>query len=295
MRSFVVGMVLMGFSFGRFAYAATDGTEAPPAFVSTHSCDTYQAGAGYWSPGWTWRLHAWPHGPAVRVAPSSKGLGGSGFGKLWEVPDGKWALLAAVLGAMILPPILYAVDDEAPESVRWSHACAQMEGELYGGYLGGLSSTLEANSPEEKGFAGGSLRLAQGFVGVGGDFEYGVDSRFSQGSAYVFVRPQPRAHIEINLELGYRYLRDAPGEGHGFEFGMRTRYLFVPEWRTLGLELRPAFYFHSLNAAVDLRLDAGLLIPLGENFQMSLGGRVFSFGPTIHGGGFGRLGFRLGA
>ena len=192
-------------------------------------------------------------------------------------------VLLAVAAAFLLPPLVYALDDEAPPKVRWRHSCADFEIRALGGFLTTFNLEDDLSADGGMGYGATRIRFSKGFAGLVGDFEDG-NLGYNQQGVFALFRPQPRAHIEGGFELGYRRIQQDDFVLHGFEFALRSRYIFVPEWRSFGLELRPAFVVRADEPGLEGRLDAALLIPLGSFAHISAGGRVFSFYDKLNAG-----------
>ena len=186
--------------------------------------------------------------------------------------DKAWLVLA-VAAAVVLPVVVYAVDDPAPAIVLQRFACPTFSMAMYGGADNG-----DLLGGRAQGYL--STRFQFGLGHVATDIQYdGSSDAVSQFAAHLLLRPTPRAHIEGGLALGYRrsFLHGFYQEG--FEIGAPHTYAF---WRnglsTFGLEVRPMLM---LGRNVEPSLEAAFLIPVAQVLQFRLGGRVYSFAGEV--------------
>lgn len=202
-------------------------------------------------------------------------------------------LVLVVVGLAILPVLLHVVDAAPPEPVAERYKCPEVSLRLVGGYTDAPTSLdpKVANPGTGVGFGGLHASMSWGPIGFAGELEFGPTELYQQQAAFAFVRPEPKAHVDWRLALGYRRTVFGPVESHAFEVALPHRYYFNPEQRNLGLELRPALRFGNLG--FDARLDGAVLIPLGDVLHLDLGGRVFALGPRLQTAVFGNLSFDL--
>jgi hypothetical protein len=194
--------------------------------------------------------------PPVSVSPRS------GDNKAW--------LIAAVVAAMALPVVVYAVDRPAPRLVLQRFACPTFTLD----FLGGVEKGRGELGDGSYGFV--STRFGFGVGHVAADFQYdGAPRSVSAFSTHLLIRPTPKDHVEGGLAIGYR--RSVLGDvvEDGFEFGLPHRYaLWRDGLRTFALELRPLLL---LGSRLEPSLEAAFLIPLAQVLQLRVGGRVYTF------------------
>ncbi len=184
--------------------------------------------------------------------------------------DEKAWLVAAVLAAMALPVVLYAIDKPAPRLVLQRFRCPTFTLDV----LGGADNGRAALGDGTFGFV--STRFSFGVGHVATDFQYdGAPRAVSAFSTHLLIRATPRDHVEGGLAIGYRrsVLRDRIQDG--LEIGLPHRYaLWRDGLRTVALELRPLLL---LGSGVEPSLEAGLLFPLAQVLHLRVGGRVYTF------------------
>jgi len=184
--------------------------------------------------------------------------------------DEKAWLVVAVLAAMALPVVLYAVDKPAPRLVLQRFRCPTFTLDV----LGGADNGGSALGDGAFGFV--STRFSFGVGHVAADFQYdGAPRAVSAFSTHLLVRATPRDHVEGGLAIGYRrsVLRDRIQDG--LEIGLPHRYaLWRDGLRTVALELRPLLL---LGSGVEPSLEAGFLFPLAQVLHLRVGGRVYTF------------------
>lgn len=187
---------------------------------------------------------------------------GSGDDKAWVV--------VAVVAAMALPVVVYAVDNPAPRLVLQRFACPTFSFD----FVGGADTSRAVLGDGSYGFV--STRFMFGVGHIATDFQYdGAPRGISAFAAHMLVRPTPKEHIDGGLAIGYR--RSVLGDRiqDGFEFGLPHRYAFWRDGlRTLGLEIRPMLL---VGTTIEPSLEAAFLIPLAQVLQMKVGGRVYTF------------------
>lgn len=207
---------------------------------------------------------AQPVGTAGHGSSSSGGSGGVGNA-------GVLLLAAAVVVAVALPFIFYALDDDAAPDVVGRFECPSFELDVRGGLetdaRSGPSAPLTVR-----------LKASTAWLGVMAQFDLAPWSEprpLLDATVAAVVRFTPRQHVEFGLSVGYRSLVLRDEWRPGFEAALPHEYLFFRDGAShLGLEVRPAVFVWSRGA--DLSLDVALRLPLGQVFSASLGGRVFS-------------------
>jgi hypothetical protein len=178
----------------------------------------------------------------------------------------------AVVVAMALPVVVYALDDDAPPVVVQRFHCPAMTFEGSGGSQTGAEGVTA-------GVASGRLTFAMSHVGADFQFEAGP-SAVNVFATHLLLRPTPEAHIEGGLALGYRNAFYNGLYRDGFEVGLPHRYAFWRDGlRTVGLDVRPFLVFG--RAGLDAGLEAAFVFPLAEFLHVRAGGRVFSWGSTL--------------
>ena len=184
--------------------------------------------------------------------------------------DEKAWLVAAVLAAMALPVVLYAIDKPAPRVVLQRFRCPTFTLDVLGGADNGRSALGDGT------FGFVSTRFSFGVAHFAADFQYdGAPRAVSAFSTHLLVRATPRDHVEGGLAIGYRrsVLRDRIQDG--LEIGLPHRYaLWRDGLRTVALELRPLLL---LGSGVEPSLEAGFLFPLAQVLHLRVGGRVYTF------------------
>jgi hypothetical protein len=220
---------------------------------------------------------ATPEGPPGHVTPaplsgngSSGSLGSGGGGS----PEG--LLVLAVVLAVALPVVIYAVDSEAPEPVLRRFGCPTFSFEGWGGVEGSSRSSNWA------GLAVGRFRAGYGFLGT--DFQFDASpAGVGSYSVHLLLRPKPKEHLEGGLALGYKRSYFAAQLREGLEIGLPHQYvLWRDDRRQLGIELRPGVFF--TRSGVDLSVELALMIPLFDFLSARVGTRAFSFdGQTMLG------------
>jgi hypothetical protein len=219
------------------------------------------------------RVQTSPVGISGEVAIPVSG-GSSGGTPSVSVPSGssdeKAWLVAAVLAAMALPVVLYAVDSPAPRLVLQRFHCPTFTLDLLGGADNGRS-TLGNGA-----FGFVSTRFSFGVGHIATDFQYdGAPRAVSAFSTHLLIRATPREHVEGGLAIGYR--RSVLGDRiqDGLEIGLPHRYaLWRDGLRTFALELRPLLL---LGSSVEPSLEAAFLFPLAQVLHARVGGRVYTF------------------
>lgn len=184
--------------------------------------------------------------------------------------DEKAWLVAAVLAAMALPVVLYAIDEPAPRLVLQRFRCPTFTLDL----LGGADNGRSALGDGAFGFV--STRFSFGVGHIATDFQYdGAPRAVSAFSTHLVIRATPREHVEGGLAIGYRrsVLRDRIQDG--LEIGLPHRYaLWRDGLRTIALELRPLLL---LGSSIEPSLEVGFLFPLAQVLHLRVGGRVYTF------------------
>lgn len=199
--------------------------------------------------------------------------------------DGKALLVIAVLVAIALPIVVYAIDDDAPPIVAQRWGCPSFQLDLLGGVDTGAA--FPGARPM------GQSRFTMAFGVVGGDVSFDLSpAAVSSFATHLLLRLMPKAHVEGGLAAGYRRLVTAGGQvREGFDVGLPHRYAFWrDDLRTFGLELRPSLMFGP--SGIDASLEGAVLVPILELLHLRVGGRVFSYGNAIVFGG--QAGITLG-
>ena len=202
------------------------------------------------------------------------GGGGSGAGVA--------ILAAAVVGAALLPVIVYVVDDDASPEARahWEGLSTRVI--IYGG------TTSQANNPSA-GFVGGRAQVGYQLLGL----EAGIESstspaQYATGDAAVMLRLPPRAHVELGFSFGGKVLQLDGHRMSGVEIAVPHRYLFGSLFQgRVAFDVRPSVAFNSNDLA--LLLDGGLQIPLPGQLAARISGRVYSLNHDIEASAFGGL------
>lgn len=221
------------------------------------------------------RVESPPFGVSGEVAIP---IDGSGVG-IPSVPvaskstDEKAWLLAAVLAAVALPAVVYAVDSPAPRLVLQRFRCPTFTLDLLGGADNGAPLGNGA-------FGFVSTRFSFGVGHIATDFQYdGAPRAVSAFSTHLLIRATPREHVEGGLAIGYRrsVLRDRIQDG--LEIGLPHRYaLWRDGLRTVAFELRPLLL---IGSSIEPSLEAAFLIPLAPVLQLRVGGRAYTFGGDL--------------
>jgi len=184
--------------------------------------------------------------------------------------DEKALLLLAVVAAVALPVVVYAIDNPAPRLVLQRFQCPTFTLDFYGGVDNGRT----AIGDRATGFV--STRFGFGVGHLATDFEYeGGSGTVSAFSTHFLLRPTPREHIEGGLALGYRRSVLDGRIQEGFEIGLPHRYaLWRDELKTVALEIRPLLL---ISSTIEPTLEAAFLIPLAQVLQLRVGGRAYTF------------------
>jgi hypothetical protein len=187
--------------------------------------------------------------------------------------DEKAWVVVAVVAAMALPVVVYAIDNPAPKIVLQRFACPTFSLDMYGGADQG-----GAIGNGSQGFV--TTRFTFGVSHVATDVQYdAAPGAVSAFAAHLLLRPTPREHIEGGLAIGYR--RSVLGDRYqqGLEIGLPHRYaLWRDGLRTFGLELRPMLM---VGSSVEPSLEASFLIPVAQILELRLGGRVYTFAGDV--------------
>jgi len=200
--------------------------------------------------------------------------GGSSGGSPLPVPskssDEKAWLVAAVVAAVALPVVVYAMDKPAPRLVLQRFHCPTFTLDL----LGGVDSGRVLPGDGANGFV--STRFGFGVGHLATDFQYdGATRTVSAFSTHLLIRPTPREHIEGGVAIGYRRSVFGDRVQEGLEVGLPHRYaLWRDGLRTVALELRPLLL---VGSSVEPSLEAAFLIPLAQVLHLRVGGRVYTF------------------
>lgn len=206
---------------------------------------------------------------------SSGSIGSSGSG------DGKALLVIAVLVAIALPIVVYALDEDASPVVQQRFGCPSFSLDLQGGLDTGVAF------PGARPLGQGRFTLAFGFFGTDVQLDLSP-SAVSVFSTHALLRIAPKQHIEGALSLGYRRLVVGNELRQGFDVGLPHRYAFWrDDLRVFGLELRPSLQFGP--SGIDAAIEASVIVPIIELLHLRLGGRVYSFGNAIVVGATGGL------
>jgi hypothetical protein len=206
------------------------------------------------------------------VVPISGGStgGGSSAPVSSKLTDEKALLIVAVLAAVALPVVVYAIDNPAPRIVLQRFRCPTFTLDFLGGVYNGRTALGDGAA----GFV--STRIGFGVGHVATEFQYeGGSGTVSAFSTHLLIRPTPREHIEGGLAIGYRRSVFDHRIQEGLEVGLPHRYaLWRDELRTLALEVRPMLL---LSSGVEPSLEAAFLIPLAQVMQLRIGGRAYTF------------------
>jgi hypothetical protein len=208
-------------------------------------------------------------------AGSSGSIGSSGSG------DGKALLVIAVLMAIALPVVVYALDDDASPVVQQRFGCPSFSLDLQGGLDTGVAF------PGARPLGQGRFTLAFGFFGTDVQLDLSP-SAVNVFSTHALLRIAPKQHIEGALSLGYRRMNVGAELRQGFDIGLPHRYAFWrDDLRVFGLELRPSLQFGP--SGIDAAIEASIIVPIIELLHLRIGGRVYSFGNAIVVGATGGL------
>ncbi len=208
-------------------------------------------------------------------AGSSGSIGSSGSG------DGKALLVIAVLMAIALPVVVYALDDDASPIVQQRFGCPSFSLDLQGGLDTGVAF------PGARPLGQGRFTLAFGFFGTDVQLDLSP-SAVNVFSTHALLRIAPKQHIEGALSLGYRRMNVGAELRQGFDIGLPHRYAFWrDDLRVFGLELRPSLQFGP--SGIDAAIEASIIVPIIELLHLRIGGRVYSFGNAIVVGATGGL------
>lgn len=206
---------------------------------------------------------------------SGSGSGSSGSGSIGSggSGDGKAILVLAVLVAVALPVVIYAIDDDAPRIVQQRFECPSFQLDLMGGLDTGVAF------PGARGMGQGRFTMNLGHFGTDVQFDLSP-SAVSVFNAHGLVRLSPKQHLEPAIALGYRRMTVGTSVRHGFDIGLPHRYvLWRDDLRSFGLELRPSLTFGP--SGIDPSLEGAVTLPLIELVHVRVGGRVFSYGNAI--------------
>lgn len=202
---------------------------------------------------------------------SSSSSGSSGGGGLG---DGKALLVIAVVIIAALPVVVYVLDEDAPAVVEQRFHCPTFGLDVIGGADFGSFGAAAAGS--------GRFTFGLGYFGFDGQFDLSTQS-INSYSGHLMLRFGPKAHIQPNIAVGFRYMSFQGRQRLGFEVGVPHKYIF---WRSglreLGLELRPMFLFGP--SVFDVGVEAAMLIPIVEPINLRVGGKVQTFGNDVIGG-----------
>lgn len=220
---------------------------------------------------------ATPAAPVTSAgAPAGPSSSGGGLGSLGS-GDGKALLVVAVLVAIALPVVVYALDSDAPRIVEQRFFCPSFQLELQGGAVTGREL------PGARAMGAGRVSFGVGHFGLDAQFDV-APAAVNTFASHLLLRLTPRQHLEGALAVGYRQLMVGRDVRPGFDLGLPHRYVFWrDDLRTFGLDVRPALQFGP--RGIDAALEAAVVIPLLEVLHLTVGGRVFSFGEAIVSGG----------
>jgi len=201
----------------------------------------------------------------ISGGPDAPGLPSVGGGK-----DDKVWLVAAVVAVAVLPVVVYAIDRPAPKIVMQRFKCPTFSMELWGGAENGHGFNGDGS------YGVVSTRFGFSVGHVGADFQYdSAPNLIHAYNTHLIIRPEPKAHVEGGLALGYRRMMVNGFIEDGFEIGVPHRYaLWRDGLKTLSLDLRPMLM---LGPRVEPSLEAALLFPLADIVQLRAGGRVYTF------------------
>lgn len=205
---------------------------------------------------------------------TSSGSGGSGGSVGGGGGDGKALLVLAVLVAIALPVVIYAIDDDAPPIVQQRWGCPSFQLDLIGGLDTGVA--FPGARPWGQG------RFTTSFGVIGGDVSFDFNpTAVNAFATHLLLRLMPKAHVEGGLAAGYRRLVTPGGQvREGFDVGLPHRYAFWrDDLRTFGLELRPSLLFGP--SGLDASLEGAVIAPVFELLHVRVGARVYSFGNAI--------------
>lgn len=233
---------------------------------------------GYFTSAWTPQ----PNVPVgVVIQPPVSGGGGDGGGAVHGgdfggMSDAKALLIVAVVAVAALPLFLYALDENAAEDVLHCWGVPTETFNLYGGAVGGGGLTA--------GFMGVRGAIGFGLLGMEASVETSPRS-FHDIAGALALRAPPRQHVELSLAVGVRQLADRFAERTWFELALPHRYLpfRIDAYRPgVSFEFRPALLWAT--NALDVRVDASVVVPFSRWATAAFGLRVYSFGPSVRGG-----------
>lgn len=221
-----------------------------------------------------------PPAPTGNTSTPGSSSGGGGLGNLG---DGKALLIIAVVLVAALPIVLYVFDDDAPAVVEQRFHCPTFSFDAVGG------ADLRAAGA----FGAGSGRFTFGYSYFGADVQLDLSAgSVTAWASHLMLRLGPKKHLAPNLAFGFRSMTMDGVTRSGLEVGVPHRYVFFREGvREVSLELRPTLMFGL--GAVDVGLEAGVIVPLVEPIHLRVGGRVQSFGEEVFGGVNAGLNFTL--
>lgn len=205
-------------------------------------------------------------------APLSGISGGGGGG-------GELLLFAAIGAAVVLPIIVYAIDEDADGPTLRRYRCFSFGVQAVGGAVN-MPSAPGTLTP----LVGGKLTLGAGAFGLDTSMEQTLDgASYGAWDVHLQLRAPPKQHIDGALAVGFRRVVFGGAERNGVEVALPHRYIFVRTGsQYLGIEVLPAVFVGP--RGVDGRLEAGFVVPLGA-LSAKLGGRVFSFDHHLRAGG----------
>jgi hypothetical protein len=184
--------------------------------------------------------------------------------------DDKAWLVVAVVAVAALPIVVYAVDRPAPRIVMQRFRCPTFSMEI----LGGAENGRGWNGDGSYGVVSTRLGFSVGHVAT--DFQYDAAPNLIHAyNMHFVIRPDPKAHVEGGLAIGYRRMVVNGFVEDGVELGIPHRYaLWRDGLRTVSLDLRPMLMFGS---RIEPSLEAAFLFPLADILQLRAGGRVYTF------------------
>jgi len=178
------------------------------------------------------------------------------------------------VAAAALPLVVYAVDEPARPDVMQCWEPPEERLAFHGGVASGAVLTSF--------FSAGGL-LHWGALGLDAGLE-GSSGGMGNVHGALLLRIPPRQHLEMSLGFGGRRLVDPRGAQSWFEVSLPQRYTPF-RWSALepgvSFDLRPAVLL--ARGAVDVRLDAAVVFPLGPWASLDLGARAFTFQGAIQG------------
>ena len=197
--------------------------------------------------------------------------------ELSGLKDEKAWLVVAVVAAMALPVVIYALDRPALRVVLQRFRCPSMAFDLQGGADNGQAALGRGAS----GFA--SARLTLGAEHVGADLQYdAAPGAVSAFATHLLLRATPRDHVEGAIAIGYRRAVLGDRLQGGLEVGLPHRYaLWRDGLQTVALEVRPLLL---VGTRVEPSLEAAFLLPLADVLQARASGRVYTFAGDLRWG-----------